>query len=111
MAILISGRIKLPKEDVEKALKGANEYILDARTEPGCVSYNWSADLNEEGVIYVFEEWATPDNLELHFTAPSYINMLNYLGQFELQEVVTTKHQVTKQAAVYGESGPTSSFD
>ncbi|MCP4991458.1 MAG: hypothetical protein GY928_36995 [Colwellia sp.] len=111
MAILISGRIKLPKEDAEKTLKGAKEYILDARTEPGCLAYNWSLDVNEGGVIYVFEEWATPEDLQLHFSAPSYINMLNYLGQFDLQEVETTKHQVSNQSPVYGENGPTSSFN
>ncbi|WP_141235476.1 antibiotic biosynthesis monooxygenase [Pseudoalteromonas sp. NBT06-2] len=98
------------KNDVEQALKGAKEYILDARTEKGCLAYNWSLDVNEDGVIYVFEEWATPEDLQLHFSASSYINMLNYLGQFDLQEVETTKHQVTNQSAVYDENGPTSSF-
>lgn len=110
MAIIISGRIKLPKEDAKNALIGAKEYIADALTEPGCLAYNWSLDPNEEGVIYVFEEWAEPQDLALHFSAPSYINMLTHLGQYELLEVDTRKHLVTKHGPVYDGENPSANF-
>jgi quinol monooxygenase YgiN len=38
--------------------------------ESGCISYTFSADLVEPGLIHVFEEWQSQDALDAHFKAP-----------------------------------------
>ncbi len=111
MTIVISGQVRIPAESRNEALKGAQPLIEEARSEPGCVAYNWSADLADPELIYVFEEWTDAQSLTVHFDAPSYHNMLAHLSGYTILLAETFKYQVVDKAPVYNSSGvPTSSF-
>jgi quinol monooxygenase YgiN len=105
MTIIISGQVRLPAESREKALQGAYPLIEEARAESGCIAYNWSADLSDPELIYVFEEWTDADSLAVHFDAPSYHKMLAHLSSYSILSAETFKYQVSDKATVYNSAG------
>ena len=63
MRILIAGRIEFEGEICAWIIRGGREHILASRQEKGCVSYVWSVDPLEPGVLHVFEEWESETDL------------------------------------------------
>jgi quinol monooxygenase YgiN len=114
MRVLISGTIALQSLKRDEALSGAREYILDARTEPGCLAYNWSPDLNDDCTICVFGEWESQYLLDQHFNAHShnsYRNMMSYLEHYQMTHVTIAKYLVQNKAPVYNDKQqPTAYF-
>ena len=54
--IVISAQIDLDPAGRDAALRSAQPWIDGALAQPGCVHYDWSADLNQPSRINVFEE-------------------------------------------------------
>ncbi|MGH6787826.1 MAG: putative quinol monooxygenase [Novosphingobium sp.] len=110
--ILISAQIDVEPAGREQALKSAQPWIDGALAQPGCLHYDWSADLNNSSRINVFEEWESEDALAAHFAGPQYAGMLAHIGQSGLQGAVSRKYRVDAESAVYGADGkPTPEFD
>jgi quinol monooxygenase YgiN len=105
MHIIVVGTVDMENNNVEEVLKGAKALIEEARTEPGCLAYNWSADPYIANRIHVFEEWVSEKSLADHLEAPSYVGMLGHLGQAGIKEAKTQKYRIDKFEPVYDETG------
>ena len=68
--IVIAGHIRLDPSKLADTIAAARAVMEETRKEAGCISYTFSSDLLEEGLIHVFEEWASQEALDGHFTAP-----------------------------------------
>jgi quinol monooxygenase YgiN len=68
--LVIAGTISLDPAKREQAIAAARELMAETRKEPGCISYSFSADLEDAGCFRIFEEWKSQQDLELHFKAP-----------------------------------------
>ena len=68
--LVIAGTISIDPQKRDAAIGAAVEMMEETRKEAGCISYTFSSDLLEEGLIHVFEEWASQEALDGHFTAP-----------------------------------------
>lgn len=55
--IVISAQIDLDPAKRDEALRTAQPWIDGALSQPGCIHYDWSADLNNPSRVNVFEEW------------------------------------------------------
>ncbi|MBK8273384.1 MAG: antibiotic biosynthesis monooxygenase [Sphingomonadales bacterium] len=55
--IVISAQIDLEPAQRDDALRSAQPWIDGALSQPGCIHYDWSADLNNPARVNVFEEW------------------------------------------------------
>jgi len=105
MTIAISGYIKVPAEKREQLLLEGRPYIEASRLEPGCVSYRWSADLSEPGIIYVFEQWVDEASLRNHFKCSPYQDTLKMFEAGGILESDVYKYRVDLFEPVYDESG------
>ena len=105
MKVVISAVIELPPENRDVALAGAKELIEMALAEKGCRHYSWSADPHYPGRVNVFEEWDSAEDLQEHFSAPSYTGMLAHLGQYSLLGATSTKYRCDLSEPVYGPDG------
>lgn len=103
--ILISAQIDLDPARREEALKSAQKWIDGALSQPGCIHYDWSADLSNPSRVNVFEEWESEDSLAAHFSGPQYAGMLGHIGQFGLINAVSRKYRVDAEAPVYNADG------
>lgn len=109
--ILIAAQIDLAPEGRDQALKAAQPWIDGALTQPGCIHYDWSVDLNNPSRINVFEEWESEEALSAHFAGPHYAGMRGHLGNSGLIKAASKKYRIDTEAQVYNANGmPTPSF-
>lgn len=105
MTIVISGHFKVAAKKREQLLLDMRPYIDGSRLEPGCVAYQWSADLSEPGIIYVFEQWTDEASLLNHFQCSPYQDTLKMFDAFDILEIDVNKYRVDLIEPVYDESG------
>ena len=109
--IVIAAQIDVDPAGRVNALTAAQPWIDGALSQPGCIHYDWSADLNAPSRINVFEEWENEESLAAHFAGPQYAGMRAHIGQSGLLNAVSRKYRVDAEGAVYNAEGkPTPSF-
>ena len=110
--IVISAQIDVEPAGREAALMGARPWIAGALGQPGCIHYDWSADLDNPARINVFEEWESAEALAGHFAGSRFAGMVAHLGQSGLQNVASRKYRVDAEGPVHDAEGkPTPVFD
>lgn len=110
MKVLINCVLKINPEMRDKALLGATPLIELAREEPGCLAYNWGADLALDDTIHVFEEWESQEALAAHFVAPSFYKMSEHLSKHGLLGASAKKFLIDKEAGIYDEDGKANAY-
>jgi quinol monooxygenase YgiN len=109
--ILIAAQIDVAPAGREQALKSGQPWIDGALAQPGCIHYDWSADLNDPARINVFEEWESEDALAAHFAGPQYAGMRTHLGASGLINAASRKYRIDAEGPVYDVEGkPTPKF-
>ena len=70
MSIIIAGTVRVPPESID-GLKPHQEAMLAAsRAEDGCLTYSYAVDVQDPGLIRVFEAWRDQAAIDAHFKAP-----------------------------------------
>lgn len=105
MSILIAGTVHLPAGDREKALSETADLVAETRTQRGCIHYVWSADPTSDTRLYVFEKWASVEDLAAHLAGPYYQNMLASLGKYGVTDTEVSKYRVAHEEPVYDPEG------
>ena len=104
-AIIISGTVNMPPENIDAAMAAAGPLIAGALTEKGCQDYDWCPDPQNPGTIRVFERWASEEDLHAHLNDKWYFDMRETLGQFGITGADTAKYKIELQEPVYDETG------
>jgi quinol monooxygenase YgiN len=65
--IVIAGKVLVRPERREEAVRAALAMAEATRKEPGCITYQFSADLADPNTIRIFEEWESEEALSHHF--------------------------------------------
>jgi quinol monooxygenase YgiN len=65
--IVIAGSVAVRPERREEAARVARTMAEATRKEAGCVTYRFSADLDDPNVMLIFEEWESEEALARHF--------------------------------------------
>ncbi len=68
--IVITGTIRIPKGSLQNALPAMTAMIEASRNESGCLSYSYSLDVLDDGLIHVNEAWKSDAALAAHFDTP-----------------------------------------
>ncbi len=105
MTILIAGSIHLPAGDREKALAETADLVAETRGQKGCQHYVWSADPTSDTRVYVYEYWASVEDLAAHLAGPYYAQMLGLLGSYKVENTEVAKFRVDLEEPVYDPEG------
>ena len=105
MTVLIAGSLGFPGGNREKALQETAELVEETRAQQGCLHYVWSADPTSTTRAYVFEKWASVEDLAAHLAGPYYQNMLAALGKHGVADVEVSKYKVAVEEPVYDPEG------
>ena len=105
MTVLIAGTLNFPQGNREQALADTAQLVRDTRAQNGCLHYVWSADPTSATRAYVFEKWATVEDLAAHLDGTFYQNMLGALGTYGITDVEVAKYKVTLEEPVYDPEG------
>ena len=93
--LVIAGRIRLDPAKRSDAIAAAREMMTDTHREDGCISYTFSADLSDEGVFHVFEEWESQEALDAHFKTPHMALFQGLMPGFGLKEMKVQRYEVS----------------
>lgn len=104
-SILIAGIVEVTPDKRDAAIAEAKALIAEARREPGCLAYDWTADPETPGRIHVFEEWTGEAELAAHFKAPSYTGMLAHLDAIGITGTAVRKFRIDLSEPVYDPQG------
>lgn len=70
MSLIIAGTVRCPPENLEAFKPHMIAMLTATRAEDGCISYSYAVDVEDPGLIRVFEAWRDAAALEAHFKAP-----------------------------------------
>lgn len=65
--LLITGAATVDPDHRERAVELATEMAAATRAESGCLEYRFSSGLTDPNTVYLFERWASMEDLEAHF--------------------------------------------
>ena len=65
--IVIAGKVAVRPERRDEAVRAALAMAEATRKEDGCITYQFSSDLADRNLIFIFEEWESDEALALHF--------------------------------------------
>jgi quinol monooxygenase YgiN len=92
--LVIAGVIRIDPSRREEAIREAVEVARAARREPGCISYAFSADLEEPNLFRVFEEWESQEALDRHFETPHMLTFQGRVAGLGVKEMTVEKYRV-----------------
>jgi quinol monooxygenase YgiN len=94
--IVIAGHVVLDPAKREQAETAAREMMSETRKEQGCISYTFSADLEQAGRFRVFEEWESDEALRAHFASPHMARFQQAVGGLGVREMKVQRYEVSK---------------
>jgi len=90
--IVVSGTMKINTSKRLNFIESAKHVAIETRKEPGCLKYVVGADLEDESLFYVFEEWEDHKALQAHFSTPHMTMYSQKIGDVIIRE--GTKFQI-----------------
>lgn len=68
--IVIAGTLRLTPEGLAAVRELARATVVATNQEDGCIVYSFAEDINEPGLIRIYEEWESREALDAHGRAP-----------------------------------------
>ena len=68
--IIVAGTFRVPDDKIEALMPTARATLAASRQEAGCIVYSYAFDLEDRGLIRVFETWESRAHLEAHVKQP-----------------------------------------
>ena len=68
--IIVAGTIRIDPDKSEAFLPHAQKMLAASRKEAGCRAYSYAFDVEDAGLVRIYEEWDSRAHLEAHFKAP-----------------------------------------
>ena len=68
--IIVAGTIRINPDKSEAFLPHARKMLAATRQEAGCRVYSYAFDVEDAGLVRIYEEWDSRDHLEAHFKVP-----------------------------------------
>lgn len=67
--IVIAGTFNVEPSDRDAFLTAAKAVMAETLKEDGCHAYRFSPDINDPGVVHIFEKWESEAHLGPHMKA------------------------------------------
>jgi quinol monooxygenase YgiN len=68
--LIIAGTLRVPPEKLAAFKPHMEKMLLASRAEPGCITYSYAIDVQDSGLVRVFEAWRDQAAIDAHFKAP-----------------------------------------
>jgi quinol monooxygenase YgiN len=98
--LVIAGRFRLDPGKRAQAIAAARELMRETRREPGCISYTFMNDLEDEAVFHIFEEWESPEALAAHFATPHMARFQQVVPSLGPSEMRVQRYEVARVGPV-----------
>jgi quinol monooxygenase YgiN len=68
--IIVAGTFRVPENKIDALLPVARATLAATRKEKGCLVYSYSFDVEDRGLIRIYEEWESRADLDAHLKQP-----------------------------------------
>ena len=68
--IIVAGTIRIDPDKANAFLPHAQKMLAATRKEDGCRVYSYAFDVEDAGLVRIYEEWDSRRHLEAHFKVP-----------------------------------------
>ena len=68
--IIVAGTFRISEDKIDALMPVARATLAATRKEAGCITYSYAFDLEDRGLIRIYEEWERRPHLETHFKQP-----------------------------------------
>jgi quinol monooxygenase YgiN len=100
--LVIAGTVSLDPAHRDAAIEAAREMMAATHEEPGCISYVFSAALDDPGEFRIFEEWQDQAALDAHFQMPHMAAFQAKLGGFGVRGMNVQRYEVSSVGPLRG---------
>lgn len=70
MSVIIAGTVRVPAGNVARFRPHMAAMLAASRAEAGCVAYSYAVDVEDPGLIRIFEAWRDQAAVDFHFATP-----------------------------------------
>jgi quinol monooxygenase YgiN len=70
MNVIVAGTFRIPSEQFGELVSHMEAVIAETRQEDGCLAYSYARDVEDPGLIRVFEHWRDQAALDAHVKTP-----------------------------------------
>jgi len=95
--IIIVGEFKVKPEHREEAVQASLRMAQASQAEPGCIAYQFYADLQAPDTLFLFETWETEEALTAHGQTEHMAEFRQHLPKL-LADAVTLKRYQAEPA-------------
>ncbi len=67
MSVVIAGTVRVPPGNLDAFRPHMARMLAASRAEDGCLTYSYAVDVEDPGLIRVFEAWRDEAALQAHF--------------------------------------------
>jgi quinol monooxygenase YgiN len=68
--IIVAGSVRIPEDKIEALLPVARATLAATRKEDGCIVYSYAFDVEDRGLMRIFERWESRAHLDAHLKQP-----------------------------------------
>lgn len=92
--LVLAGSVRIDPAQRSDATLAAIEVMRETRKRPGCISCVFSTDLDDPGVLHVFQEWESAEAFELHLSDPRIEAVRLRLASLGVREAAIQRYAV-----------------
>ena len=94
--LVVAGFIRIDPSCRKAAVKAAKVAMKGTRQEPGCISYTFSADLEDESLFHVFEQWKNQAALDEHFQQAHMVDFQKTLASLGVVDMQVRRYAIAQ---------------
>ena len=95
MSVILAGTVRFDTAKFEASRPRMREMMRLSRAEDGCIQYVYSEDLEDPGLIHVFEIWRDAEALHAHHNAPHFLAWRGDRETLGMSDRRMTRHEVS----------------
>ena len=95
--LIVAGEVVGEEGAVERVRDALRSMEEATRKEPGCLTYAFSVDINDPGMIRIFERWESMEALQAHFAMPHMKTFSEAIGRIQPKSAEVKLYEVAKE--------------
>ena len=100
MTIIIAGTVRIPPQNLAAFRPHQDAMLAASRAEDGCLTYSYAVDVQDPGLIRVFEAWRDQAAIDAHFKAPHMDAWREVWPQFGVYDRQLSLYEVASERAL-----------
>lgn len=95
--LIVAGEVVVEAGSVEAVRDALRSMEEATRKEPGCLTYAFSVDINDPGMVRIFERWESMDALRAHFGMPHMKTFGEAIGRIQPKSASVKVYEIGRE--------------